>query len=1021
MKRLLFWTCAIALCLAPGAIPQDQKSHKDDERTLLAGIKAPPGFTVTLFAAPPDVGYPTCVAAAPGGELFVGMDENGAVDTKPNRGRIVRCIDTDGDGRADKFSVFAPNVDSPRGLVWDDRTLYVLHPPFLRAFHDDDGDGVAERSEILVQGLGFDLKVRGADHTTNGMTMGIDGWLYIAVGDYGFVKATAVDGKSLQLHGGGVVRVRPDGTELEIVSRGQRNIYDVAIDPTLNAFTRDNTNDGGGWDVRLSHVVAGANFGYPTLFKNFADEIIAPLDDSGGGAPCGSLYVQEPGLPEGFGDTLYTCEWGRNAIHRHPMDPAGASFRAKPQRTFVEIQRPTDLDIDALGRFYISSWKNGGVNYSGPNVGFVARVVPPGPAQPPPPLLKTASIEVLLAEIAGPSHVRRLHAQRELLRRPDKAASAPALEQLALAEGPIAARVAAIFTLKQILGPKSHATLLKLAATPQLREFALRALADRKTEIADVAPRPFLDALADANPRIRLQAMTGLVRLGSRESAATILPLTSDADPVVAHVAVQALISLDAVDVCLKALTPPALRVLQSLHEPAVVNGLIERLAVSSESETRKGILRALCRLYQREDDWDGRWWGTRPDTSGPYFKPVAWESSEKIRKVLVEALADAAALRPLLVELQRHRIVFVETVPLVLDLAAQDPTFHASAADLLSRISPLPAGSVALLEEIAAAPKEDPAFRARMLTVLCRANTSEATEAAIRVMTGWSKPPGQLTNVRDEFARDGRHSAEVATWAQRAKAVESPIRELALGVLLHMAHRREAPKETREVANRAIDQALSLPSVVDLLRAISWTRVDDYVHQVRSLQKDPRPEIQKAANQAAASLKLDSTQAGERILIKSLPYEQVLAEALKIKGDPKAGAEFFARQGCVACHTVSLTDPLKGPFLGDVAARYPRAELIESILKPNAKIAQGFATHWFETTQEDRYEGFIVRESGDEVEIRNILGVAIVLPLKSVTKRGKLETSIMPTGLVEPLTVSELASLLAYLESLKK
>jgi len=201
----------------------------------------------------------------------------------------------------------------------------------------------------------------------------------------------------------------------------------------------------------------------------------------------------------------------------------------------------------------------------------------------------------------------------------------------------------------------------------------------------------------------------------------------------------------------------------------------------------------------------------------------------------------------------------------------------------------------------------------------------------------------------------------------------------------------------------------------------VTWTRVDDYALQVRSLQKDARPEVRQAADQAAAALKLDAPAGGNRVLIKSMTYEQVVAEALPMKGDPKQGAELFARQGCIACHTVSPNDPPKGPFLGDIAARYPRAELLESILKPNAKIAQGFATHWFETTEEDRYEGFIVRESGDEVEIRNILGVATVLPLKTVAKRGKLETSIMPVGLVEPLTVPELASILAYLESLKK
>ncbi|MBI3856713.1 MAG: HEAT repeat domain-containing protein [Planctomycetes bacterium] len=758
MIRLLACASAIALFA-----PQDPKGPLNDDKQLLAGIKAPPGFTVTIFAAPPDVGYPTCLAAAPDGALFVGVDENGSLDAKPNRGRIIRCIDTDGDGKADKFSVFAPNVDSPRGVVWDGKTLYVLHPPFIRAFHDEDGDGVAERSEVIVQGLGFDLKFRGADHTTNGMTLGIDGWLYVAVGDYGFVKATGLDGKSIQLHGGGVVRVQPDGTELEIVSHGQRNIYDVAIDPYLNAFTRDNTNDGGGWDVRLSHVVAGANFGYPTLFKNFGDEILQPLADYGGGSPCGSLYVQEPGLPEGFGDTLYTCEWGRSAVYRHPLKTKGSTFSAE-QKIFVEIQRPTDLDADAKGNFYISSWRNGGFNYSGPNVGFVARVSA-GAARDAAPALPKAPLEALVAEISSPSHVRRLQAQRELLRRADRSAALPALEKLAAADGPLAPRVAAIFTLKQF--GRQDPAIAKLTAIPALREFALRALGDGR------APeRPlYAAALNDPDPRVRLQALTALARLGQKEAAASIFPLTADPDPVVAHVAVQSLISLRASEVCLEAMTPAAVRVLGELHEPGVVKAVIDQLGAQPDSEKRKALLHLLCRLHSREADWDGRWWGTRPDTTGPYFKPVTWELSETIARRLKEELAaaDGASLRALLVELQRHRISFPETVPIVLKLAAQDPSFRPTAADLVGRMSPLPPEALPLLEESAASPKEDPAVRARSLTTLLRANRPEATEAAIRVMAGWKKPPGELTGLRDEFARDGRHAAATAAWAKRA------------------------------------------------------------------------------------------------------------------------------------------------------------------------------------------------------------------------------------------------------------
>ena len=169
------------------------------------------------------------------------------------------------------------------------------HPPFVTALRDTDGDGIADDRRTLVRGLGFGLDFRGADHTTNGIEMGIDGWLYVAVGDYGFVKATGADGQEIQLRGGGNVRVRPDGTELEIYSRGTRNDYDLAIDPYLNLFARGNTNDGGGFDIRLYHFVAGATFGYPSLFRNFNDEVVPPLADYGTGSGTGMLYVHDAG------------------------------------------------------------------------------------------------------------------------------------------------------------------------------------------------------------------------------------------------------------------------------------------------------------------------------------------------------------------------------------------------------------------------------------------------------------------------------------------------------------------------------------------------------------------------------------------------------------------------------------------------------------------------------------------------------------------------------------------------------
>ena len=117
------------------------------ERTMLQQVKAPDGFTATLFAAPPIAMYPVCLTATVEGAVFVCVDPNLSLTAAKGNGRVVGRMDANNDGQADRYSVVA-DIDSPRGVAYDGRTLY---------------------------GLDF----RGADHTTNGITMGIDGWLYM--------------------------------------------------------------------------------------------------------------------------------------------------------------------------------------------------------------------------------------------------------------------------------------------------------------------------------------------------------------------------------------------------------------------------------------------------------------------------------------------------------------------------------------------------------------------------------------------------------------------------------------------------------------------------------------------------------------------------------------------------------------------------------------------------------------------------------------------------------------------------
>src|SRR5262249_4817946 len=232
-------------------------------------VQVPPEFDATLFATPPRVNYPVAIGCEPGGAVYVAVDEQGSLGRTPGGGRILRCVDRDGDGKVDDVTVFA-KVEHPRGVCYRGGSLWVMHPPTLSVFHDDNGDGVADRQDVLVTGLTTDqITIRGGAHTTKCVRMGIDGWLYVGVGDYGIKQARGNDGKTITLRGGGVVRVRPDGTELEIYCTGLRNPFDLAIDPFLNLFTRDNTNDGAGWDTRVSHLMQTANYGYTHLLANF--------------------------------------------------------------------------------------------------------------------------------------------------------------------------------------------------------------------------------------------------------------------------------------------------------------------------------------------------------------------------------------------------------------------------------------------------------------------------------------------------------------------------------------------------------------------------------------------------------------------------------------------------------------------------------------------------------------------------------------------------------------------------------
>jgi putative heme-binding domain-containing protein len=139
-----------------------------------------------------------------------------------------------------------------------------------------------------------------------------------------------------------------------------------------------------------------------------------------------------------------------------------------------------------------------------------------------------------------------------------------------------------------------------------------------------------------------------------------------------------------------------------------------------------------------------------------------------------------------------------------------------------------------------------------------------------------------------------------------------------------------------------------------------------------------------------------------------------------KIKGDLEKGKEIFKTQACFTCHSVAASEVMKGPFMGQIGSIMNREQIAESILKPNASISQGFSTVQVQTKGGDNYVGFVTQESATDLTIRNIVGTATQLKKSDIAARKELETSMMPSGLVNALSYEEMASLVAYLEQQK-
>jgi hypothetical protein len=335
----------------------------------LKHMVTPVGFEVRLFAAEPQIGgKPICMNWDERGRLWVAETVDYPNELQPEgqgRDRIRICEDTDGDGRADKFTVFADRLSLPTSLAFYRGGVIVHQPPHTLYLKDTSGDDVADERRILFTGWATNDTHAGPSN----LNYGLDNWIYGIVGYAGFEGV--VGGEPLSFRQG-FYRFRPDGSKLEFLRNTNNNSWGVGFSEEGVLF--GSTANGNpsvympipnryyesvrGWSSSVLGSIAASN-----RFEPITDQV-RQVDFHGGftAAAGHALYTARVYPREYWNRTAFVAEPTGHLLATFQIEPAGADYRSRNSWNLLasddEWTGPIMAEVGPDGNVWVIDWYN---------------------------------------------------------------------------------------------------------------------------------------------------------------------------------------------------------------------------------------------------------------------------------------------------------------------------------------------------------------------------------------------------------------------------------------------------------------------------------------------------------------------------------------------------------------------------------------------------------------------------------------------------------------------------------------